>query len=385
MKWLPVKSGYIFSLALCACFWPTSDSAAAGAEYSMQMRSVANSTLLDIARAGQRLVAVGERGHILYSEDRGEHWVQAQVPTTVMLTRVFFIDDLMGWAVGHDGNVLATLDGGVSWTLQRDGVADQVGINEQRAGRALGETEALRAQLTATSEDQLAVLEEALAEAEWALENAREVMEEAVYAPPLMDVWFSSPEIGWAAGAYGVLLHTGNGGRDWADWSHKVENPEELHFNGVVGDNKGNLYLASEWGTIFVSANGGEQWKTVESGYDGSFFGLLPSPESGNVFAYGLLGTIYRSSDQADIREALQSGVTASLFGAEASEGHLIFVGQGGAATLTRDDGVTFTPLIQSRRDGLFGVVSLGSGIFIATGEGGSRPVAPLSGGLHLE
>ncbi|MEP5566234.1 MAG: YCF48-related protein [Halioglobus sp.] len=385
MKWIPVKSGHIVCLALCACLLPAPDTAAAGSEYAMQMKNVASSTLLDIARAGQRLVAVGERGHIVYSENGGEDWVQAEVPTTVMLTRVFFIDELTGWAVGHDGNVLATGDGGVSWILQRDGVADQAGINEQRAGRALRETEALRAQLATAPEDQLATLEEALAEAEWSLENAREMMEEAAYAPPLMDVWFSSPETGWAAGAYGVLLHTGNGGRDWADFSHKVDNPDELHFNGVVGDQDGNLYLASEWGTIFVSANGGEQWQSIDSGYDGSFFGLLLSPESGNVFAFGLLGTIYRSSDQADTWETLQSGVTASLFGAEASEDVLIFVGQGGTATATRDEGVTFTPLIQPRRDGLFGVVSLGGGGFIATGEGGSRPVTESSRGQDLE
>ena len=385
MKWLPVKSGFVFYFSVCACLLQAPGTIAAGVDYSMTMKNVASSTLLDIARAGQRLVAVGERGHILYSEDGGKQWVQAQVPTTAMLTRVFFIDEQTGWAVGHDGNVLTTSDGGVSWMLQRDGVAEQAGINEQRAGRALREVESLRSQLATAPDDQRSQLEDALAEAEWAVENAHEVMEQAVYAPPLMDVWFSSPEQGWAAGAYGVLLYTGNGGRNWADWSHKVDNPEELHLNGVVGDKRGKLYLASEWGAIFVSANGGESWEPVESGYDGSFFGLALSPKSGSVFAHGLLGTVYRSNDQGGTWEAQQSGVTASLFGAEASGDTLIFVGQGGTATVTRDDGRTFTPLIQSQRDGLFGVVSLGDGTFIATGEGGSRIIADSSRGQSLD
>lgn len=58
-------------------------------DYAMQMDKAATSMLLDIAKAGDRLVAVGERGHILYSDDKGESWVQAAVPTSVMLTRVF--------------------------------------------------------------------------------------------------------------------------------------------------------------------------------------------------------------------------------------------------------------------------------------------------------
>ncbi|MEH6586547.1 MAG: YCF48-related protein [Halioglobus sp.] len=375
MKWLPVHRGFVLFVFLGAACLPGEQAHGAGVDYALQMEKAASSMLLDIARAGQRLVAVGERGHILYSEDEGSRWVQAQVPTRVMLTRVFFIDDKYGWAVGHDGNMLHSSDGGVSWELQRDGVADQVGINEERAGRALGRVEELRLQLAVAGEGQISDLQEALDEAEWALDNTRELLDETAYAPPLMDVWFSSPEQGWAAGGYGVLLHTANGGRNWADWSHKVDNPDELHLNGVIGDQLGSLYLASEWGTIFVSHNMGESWQPAESGYDGSFFGLVVNPNSGGVYAYGLLGTIYRSADQGESWEEMNSGVSASLFGADSHDGSMIFVGQGGTATLTRDDGKTFAPLIQSQRDGLFGVTAWKDGKFMATGQGGCRVI----------
>ena len=375
MKWLPVHRGFVLFVFLGAACLPGEQVHGTGVDYALHMEKAASSMLLDIARAGQRLVAVGERGHILYSEDDGGHWVQAQVPTRVMLTRVFFIDDKSGWAVGHDGNVLHSSDGGISWQLQRDGVADQVGINEERAGRALAKVEEIRLQLASAGEGQVPELQEALDEAEWALDNIRALMNEAAYAPPLMDVWFSSQELGWAAGGYGVLLHTANGGRDWADWSHKVDNPEELHFNGVIGDKLGSLYLASEWGTIFVSHTMGESWQSVGSGYDGSFFGLVVNPSSGGVYAHGLLGTIYRSADQGETWEEMDSGVSASLFGADFEAGSIIFVGQGGTATLTHDDGKTFAPLIQSQRDGLFGVTAWKDGKFMATGQGGSRVI----------
>ena len=42
--------------------------------------------LNDADRAGQRIVAAGERGHIIFSDDGGETWVQSQVPVSLTLT-----------------------------------------------------------------------------------------------------------------------------------------------------------------------------------------------------------------------------------------------------------------------------------------------------------
>jgi photosystem II stability/assembly factor-like uncharacterized protein len=81
------------------------------------------SLLNDIVLAGKRLVAVGQRGHIVYSDDHGKHWTQAAVPVSSDLTAVSFPTPMMGWAVGHDGVVLATKDGGVTWARQLDGRA----------------------------------------------------------------------------------------------------------------------------------------------------------------------------------------------------------------------------------------------------------------------
>ena len=356
-------------------------------EYSMQLPGAATSLLLDIAAAGDRLVAVGDRGHILYSEDGGTTWTQAEVPTTAMLTRVFFYDDKLGWAVGHDGNVMYSHDGGRHWELQRDGVAAQVQINEQRAGRASQRVEELRDQLAAAPENEREALQETLDEAEWVLDKARETLDEPPYAPPLMDVWFATAEQGWASGAYGMLLHTANGGRSWTDWSHKVGNPDELHLNGITGGPGGSLYIASEWGNVFVSSSGGESWQMMESGYDGSFFGVIANPDSGAVFAYGLLGTVYRSTDRGESWEELDSGVQASLFGGTLSdEGVLVLVGQGGTATRTDDDGASFTPMIQPRRNGLYGVAAYRGGNFVATGAGGSKSLSmSASGGQSHE
>lgn len=347
---------------------------AAEVQYAMQMPKAAQSLLLDITAAGDRLVAVGDRGHILYSTDQGASWTQATVPTTVMLTRVFFVSDSLGWAVGHDGNVLVSADGGVNWELQRDGLADQARINEERAGRAKELVEDIRNEFTTVvAEEDKEDLAYRLEEAEYALDIARETMNEPVYAPPLMDVWFANEEQGWASGGYGTLLHTNNGGRHWDDWSYKLDNPDELHLNGVVGGPDNTVFLASEWGYVFRSLSGGQTWEAMESGYDGSFFGVVANPASGSIFAYGLLGTIYRSTDLGETWEQLRSMARASLFGGHAAvDGTLVFVGQGGTAVRSQDDGDSFTPLIQPSRRGLHGIAPMGGGQYMVTGDGGS-------------
>lgn len=346
-------------------------------DYAMLMPKAGSSLLLDIDAAGDRLVAVGERGHILYSDDQGSSWNQAKVPTSVMLTRVFFISETTGWVVGHDGNILLSTDGGIHWTLQRDGLSDQAVINEDRVGRAREEVRALEGRLATASEVMREDLEAMLEDARHDLEVAMEILEEPVYAPPLMDVWFADEEQGWAAGAFGSLLRTTNGGRSWIDCGYKVDNPEELHFNGVAADSDGTVYLVSEWGYVFQSASSGEVWHLVETGYDGSFFGVLVNPANQTVFAYGLLGNIYRSRDRGQTWDALDSAARDSLFGAAVTaDGSLVFVGQNGAAVLTADDGETFVDLHPDSRRGLYGVAPGPGGAVMVTGEGGSSRLA---------
>lgn len=345
--------------------------------YAMIMPQANQSMLLDIAVAGSRLVAVGERGHILYSEDSGESWTQAKVPTTAMLTRVFFANADTGWAVGHDGNILLSRDGGVHWELQRDGVSAQALVNEQRAGRAKETMDALLTQLAESEagEEAKAELVTAVEEAEYKLEDAHYVMDAPVFAPPLMDIWFANEQQGWASGAYGTLLYTTNGGQMWQDWAHNVDNPDQLHLNGVIGVADGALYLASEWGTVFRSTDSGISWTRHETGYDGSYFGVLVNPETKTVFAYGLRGTVYRSTDGGDSWTQRQSKARASLLGSSAIDGTLIFVGQGGTAVLSRDDGDSFQALVQPLRAGIYGIAQLPDASYMVSGDGGSRPL----------
>ncbi|MFI0458955.1 MAG: WD40/YVTN/BNR-like repeat-containing protein, partial [Candidatus Thiodiazotropha endolucinida] len=77
--------------------------------------------LLDITITGKRLVAVGERGTVVYSDDNGTSWNQADVPVYSALTSIDFASESLGIAVGQDGVVLRTQDAGQSWEKVFDG------------------------------------------------------------------------------------------------------------------------------------------------------------------------------------------------------------------------------------------------------------------------
>lgn len=74
--------------------------------------------------------AVGDNGTILKSDDggvtwtklddAGTDWVTAQYTTGANLYDVYFHDYLTGYAVGDDGVLLKTIDGGVSWEKRKN-------------------------------------------------------------------------------------------------------------------------------------------------------------------------------------------------------------------------------------------------------------------------
>ena len=217
--------------------------------------------LLDAAWAGERLVAIGSRGHIVYSDDNGVSWLQAPVPTRQLLPSVHFADATHGWAVGHDSLILHTSDAGESWNVQyRD------------------------PELEAPDDEGFAYLEK-----------------------PLMDVWFGNARTGLAVGAYGTLLRTDNGGEDWEDVSFDVDNPDGFHYNAIAEIQGSGLFMVGEMGTMYRSADYGDTWETIQDvPYDGSWFGVSGTGEAGGVVAWGLRGNVFRSTDFGDSWEKIQ-------------------------------------------------------------------------------
>ncbi len=340
---------------------------------------VAQSLLLDTALAGERLIAVGEHGHVIYSDDSGKHWQQGKVPTTQMLTAVFFTSPKKGWAVGHDGIILFTRDGGENWILQRDGLASQQQINLENREKTHLRVRELEQALTAIDDESddartRAELELELDDATMDQEDADLTMEEAISAPPLMDIWFRDENTGWAVGAFGTVVHTSNGGQSWLTHAGAIDNEDEYHYYAITGDRDGRLFIAGEAGGLYRSIDAGASWESLDSPYDGSWFGVLHSDSPELLLVFGLRGSIFRSTDFGDSWRATTSTNTMTLAGGNiAPDGTIVLVGSVGAVLYSSDDGGTFEAQMQEDRRNLNSVISTPGGNYYVAGQAGIR------------
>ncbi|WP_434630870.1 glycosyl hydrolase [Pseudomonas sp. Z1-29] len=286
--------------------------------------------LLGLARAGERLVAVGERGIVLLSDDAGMNWRQAKVPVSVSLTAVQFVDAEQGWAVGHLGVVLHTRDGGETWEKQLDGeraIALAMQVAERDADEPGGASQ---------------------------LTQARHMLADGP-DKPLLDLYFVDRLHGYVVGAYNQIYRTDDGGRSWQPWMRHVDNPQGLNLYGVRGVGK-DLLLVGERGLLLRSSDGGQSFHALKSPYEGSFFGLLGTRD-GALIAYGLRGNAWWSDDRGNSWRRLETAIESTLAAAlELRDGSLLLASQGGEFLFSHDQGRSFDKR-QSRSGGTVAAV----------------------------
>jgi len=321
----------------------------------------ASSMLLDVANAGKRLVAVGERGHIIYSDNNGTTWNQATVPVSVTLTAVSFPTPEKGWAAGHDGVVLHTIDGGKTWVKQLDGSR----INE------LVLAQVKRLMESASGQKQK------LERLQFFYNDAKKGLEEGP-SRPLMALWFRNDREGIVVGSFGMILRTSDSGATWKPILDRIDNPDGFHYYGIVrGGNA--LYLAGEAGTLFRSDDLGESWKKLESPYQGSFFGIAANPAGSDIVAFGLRGTIVLSTDRGQTWTLTKSPTEATLSaGRFLSDGSLWLAGYDGTVLKSVDNGKRFTAM-PDRFPGCAALTETSDHNVMLAGSGGVKRVAMAS------
>jgi photosystem II stability/assembly factor-like uncharacterized protein len=279
----------------------------------------ARASMLAVTRAGERLVAVGERGLVLLSDDDGRNWRQAPVPVSVTLTAVAFPTAQQGWAVGHSGVVLHTEDGGQTWRKQLDGAkAAQMALDAAQAAAA------------AAPGDKAAQNE--LAAAQRRMQDGPD--------KPFLALHFADEKNGFIAGAYGLLFATSDGGVTWLSRIAATDNPQGMNLYAVTGRGA-TVYLAGERGFFARSEDGGKHFVRIKAPYEGSWF-TLALPASGQVFLGGLRGNawLYDEQRMAFTQSQVPSPVSFTSVLALA-DSRLLFVNQAGQVLESRDGGRT--------------------------------------------
>lgn len=374
----PLCSGIALALA-AGLMAPSTALATDALSESSEISSMApQSLLLDLERVGTQLIAVGERGHILLSANQGQSWEQVSAPVRVTLTSTHFVDAQVGWAVGHDGVILHTEDGGHSWRKQLDGnQANQLML--ERTQQLLAATE--QALESATPEEAEAQeLELAVEEITYLYEDAQTFVKEGP-SRPLLDLWFKDRNEGIAVGAFGLILHTADGGAHWSSWVEHIDNRTGYHLNGIsqIGD---QLYIAAEAGTLYRSSDWGQSWEKLDSPYQGSFFGVIGNAQ-GRIIAFGLRGNAFQSNDWGDSWEVIHTATDASLFGGTLlADGSAVLVGAEGVSVHIDADGKLINHTQTPQRLPLSKVIQSNNQALLTVGLRGIQPLA-IVGGTH--
>lgn len=287
-------------------------------EYAEVQPLAPKSMLLDVARVGQRLVAVGERGHVILSDD-GRNWVQADtVPTRSTLTTVFGTGGRL-WAAGHDAVIITSGDRGKTWSQQH------------------------------FDPDRLQAV---------------------------MDIYFTDEQNGVAMGSYGLYLVTSDGGQNWEESA--VDEDNEFHLNGMIRFADGRRMIAGEAGYSYRSFDDGETWELLDLPYPGSMWGALRTATGCAVF-YGLRGHAMESCDFGDTWTELPTGTGASLTGATEHQGMVVLAGNSG--TVLTWAGRHFTEHKHSSGVDFAAVMPLGGSLFLLVGEDGTHLFPETTGG----
>lgn len=309
---------------------------------AVQSALSARSVLQGAAQAGSRLVAVGERGIVLLSEDQGKTWRQVPVPVSVGLTAVRFADAAHGWIVGHAGVVLATADGGQTWVKQLDGVqAAQLVLEDAKA----------------SGDERL------VADAERLVKDGPD--------KPFMDALFFDAQHGIVIGAYNLAFETRDAGRRWLPISRRLDNPRGLHLYAARSRGQ-EVVIAGEQGLVLRSRDGGRSFSRLALPYKGSFF-TAELPGEQDIVVAGLRGNAWRSRDGGTSWTPLNVPVPVS-FTASAldAQGQLWLGNQAGM--VMRSTGEVLVPM-PVKLPPLTGLLPLTSGDALALSIAGAFPL----------
>jgi photosystem II stability/assembly factor-like uncharacterized protein len=323
-KWVKAFVGFTAIIAMAGSF---ALPCYAGGDFLLQPATkterASSSLLLGVANTGTRLVAVGERGHIVYSEDHGKSWIQADVPVSVTLTAVCFPSPQKGWAVGHEGVVLYTADGGKSWTKQLDGFQ----ANDLDVTLYQNLVKEKDVEFNQAPEALKEAIGEKLEDLRLQLEDLQHEKEQGAWKP-FLDIWFENDQSGFVVGAFGYIFQTSDGGRTWQSIRNRIHNPDNYHLKCIAraGD---ALFIAGEAGILCRSTDSARSWHSLASPCDQSFFGLAGSAHA--IVAVSFKGAAYLSGDLGESWQSLKTGIQSTLAGGTAlSDGSIVIVSYGG-------------------------------------------------------
>jgi photosystem II stability/assembly factor-like uncharacterized protein len=167
-----------------------------------------------------------------------------------------------------------------------------------------------------------------------------------------------------------MLIATTDGGKTWTPWLDRIDNGEFVNLNCIreVGD---DVFVAGERGQVFKLDRAKGRFRSVPTGYAGSFFGIAGN--SRTVLVFGLRGVAYRSSNHGATWQAVRMPAEATLSAGVARPGDsgYLLVNLAGQILTGDGDAKQFALYQPPERRRLTGVVPLAQDSAVVTAQSG--------------
>jgi photosystem II stability/assembly factor-like uncharacterized protein len=254
--------------------------------------------------------AVGGNGLVIRSGDGGQSWSSSS-PATGALNAVHFTSDDEGWAVGNGGIAIHTTDGGDHWTQSSPGTVNLNGVffTDASHGWVVG--------------DAGKILRTTYGGGMWSTSTPT--------SANLYGVFFLDDNYGWAVGK-GVVLRTTNGGVTWTSGAPTTQTLRGIYFvSASVG------FAVGTNGIVLKSTDGGYSWTASTETASDLYAVTFTSATSG--WAVGEAGIILDTTDGGVNWNAQRAGsvILRSVSFVDTQSGWV--AGQNGTVVQTADGG----------------------------------------------
>jgi photosystem II stability/assembly factor-like uncharacterized protein len=268
-------------------------------------------------------IAVGNNGTIIGTTDGGNTWNSGNSGTTEHLRKVFVSGFTLPTitVVGDNGTILRSTDAGLSWTPLTSGVSLDlldIFVHDPTNGTTM----------TAVGESGVIL---------WTNNGGNNWMLRLSPVPATMrGVFFKTLLEGFTVGDNGTILHTTNNGNNWA----AVASGTSANLHHVYFTDADTGWVVGDSGVILKSTDAGATWSTQTSPTTAHLRRLMfTSTSTGSIV--GDNGVILRTTDAGWSWQQQSSGTTrdlSSVFFVDASNG--MATGEQGLVIATTNGGV---------------------------------------------
>ena len=260
-----------------------------------------------------------------------------------------------GYAVGRDGAVLRSDDGGSSWTGLGSGTRENLTLVQ-----ALGPNTVLIGGGCSVRRSD---------DAGATFRRLPFTPSDSACASPVAAVSFSSAQVGYVLLRNGTVLRTADGGRTFGQRTSVPDAGTDIDF---VSDEVGT---AVGGGRIYRTVNGGNSWTAVTGGNVGTVLFIDPA----TAVAVGANGTFLTSTDGAatfTAKPLAGAGAGKNFGGAACVDAATCLLTNGTGQIIRTSDGGATSSLITGADAPIAAAAALPSGRVIGVGGGGATVVS---------